>query len=171
MIPFNIVLVAPEIPQNTGSIGRLAVSTDSVLHLIDPLGFSLDEKHLRRAGMDYWKHLHLCRYPDWKKFLELNPGAVLHLFSTHGKKSYFDVRYTPGDYLVFGRESAGLPPELYTEYADRLRLIPMPGTFYRSLNLANSVSIALYEALRQTRTAWDSADIPANDLSGESARA
>ena len=102
MTPFNIVLVAPEIPQNTGAIGRLAVSTDSVLHLIDPLGFSLDEKHLLRAGMDYWKHLHLCRYPDWDKFLELNPGAVLHLFSTHGSTSYYDVTYTPGDYLVFG---------------------------------------------------------------------
>ena len=96
MIPFNIVLVAPEIPQNTGSIGRLAVSTGSILHLIDPLGFSLDEKHLRRAGMDYWNHLHFCRYPDWEKFLELNPGAVLHFFSTHGDTSYFDVEYTPG---------------------------------------------------------------------------
>ena len=155
MIPFNIVLVAPEIPQNTGTIGRLAVSTDSVLHLIDPLGFSLDEKHLRRAGMDYWHHLHLCRYPDWEKFLEHNPGAVLHFFSTHGNTSYYDVEYTPGDYLVFGRESAGLPPELYERYADRLRIIPMPGEFSRSLNLANSVSIALYEAMRQTRSAWD----------------
>ena len=170
MIPFNIVLVAPEIPQNTGSIGRLAVSTDSVLHLIDPLGFSLDEKHLRRAGMDYWKKLHLCRYPDWDKFLELNPGAVLHLFSTRGRTSYFDVKYTPGDFLVFGRESAGLPPELYVKYADRLRLIPMPGEFYRSLNLANSVSIALYEALRQNRHHWDSADIPADDLTRKGTR-
>ena len=155
MIPFNIVLVAPEIPQNTGTIGRLAVSTDSVLHLIDPLGFSLDEKHLRRAGMDYWKHLHLCRYTDWEDFLNHNPDAVLHFFSTHGDTSYYDVEYKPGDYLVFGRESAGLPPELYERYADRLRIIPMPGEFNRSLNLANSVSIALYEAMRQTRSAWD----------------
>ena len=155
MIPFNIVLVAPEIPQNTGTIGRLAVSTGSILHLIDPLGFSLDEKHLRRAGMDYWKHLHLCRYPDWEKFLEHNPDAVLHFFSTHGNTSYLDVEYTPGDSLVFGRESAGLPPELYERYADRLRIIPMPGEFNRSLNLANSVSIALYEAMRQTRSFWD----------------
>ena len=155
MIPFNIVLVAPEIPQNTGTIGRLAVSTGCVLHLIDPLGFSLDEKHLRRAGMDYWKHLHLCRYPNWEKFLEANPNAVLHFFSTHGNTSYYDVKYTPGDYLVFGRESAGLPPELYERYADRLRIIPMPGEFNRSLNLANSVSIALYEAMRQTRSTWD----------------
>ena len=157
MIPFNIVLVAPEIPQNTGTIGRLAVSTDSILHLIDPLGFSLDEKHLRRAGMDYWNHLHLCRYPNWEKFIELNPDAVLHFFSTHGSTSYYDVEYSPGDYLVFGRESAGLPPELYERYAERLRIIPMPGEFNRSLNLANSVSIALYEAMRQTRSHWEQA--------------
>ena len=155
MIPFNIVLVAPEIPQNTGTIGRLAVSTGCILHLIDPLGFSLDEKHLRRAGMDYWKHLHLCRYPDWEKFIELNPDAVLHFFSTHGSTSYYDAEYAPGDYLVFGRESAGLPPELYERYSDRLRIIPMPGEFSRSLNLANSVSIALYEAMRQTRSHWE----------------
>ena len=155
MIPFNIVLVAPEIPQNTGTIGRLAVSTDSILHLIDPLGFSLDEKHLRRAGMDYWQHLDLHRYTDWENFLELNPDATLHFFSTHGNTSYYDVEYSPGDYLVFGRESAGLPPELYERYADRLRIIPMPGEFNRSLNLANSVSIALYEAMRQTRSHWE----------------
>ena len=156
MIPFNIVLVAPEIPQNTGTIGRLAVSTDSVLHLIDPLGFSLDEKHLRRAGMDYWKYLDLRRYTDWENFLELNPDAVLHFFSTHGNTSYYDVEYTPGDYLVFGRESAGLPPELYERYADRLRILPMPGKFNRSLNLANSVSIVFYEAMRQNEALLDS---------------
>lgn len=156
MIPFHIVLVAPEIPQNTGTIGRLAVSTDSVLHLIDPLGFSLDEKHLRRAGMDYWQHLDLHRYTDWENFLELNPDATLHFFSTHGDTSYYDVKYSPGDYLVFGRESAGLPPELYERYADRLRIIPMPGKFNRSLNLANSVSIVFYEAMRQNEALLDS---------------
>ena len=155
MIPFNIVLVAPEIPQNTGTIGRLAVSTDSVLHLIDPLGFSLDEKHLRRAGMDYWQHLDLHRYTDWENFLELNPDATLHFFSTHGDTSFYDVKYYPGDYLVFGKESAGLPEEFYEKYRDRMRIIPMPGKFYRSLNLANSVSIALYEAMRQNRDFWE----------------
>lgn len=155
MIPFNIVLVAPEIPQNTGTIGRLAVSTGSILHLIDPLGFSLDEKHLKRAGMDYWQHLDLHRYTDWEHFLECNPDAVLHFFSTHGSTSFYDAQYAPGDYLVFGKESAGLPPELYERYQDRLRIIPMPGSFSRSLNLANSVSIALYEAMRQTRDQWE----------------
>ena len=151
MKPFHIVLVAPEIPQNTGTIGRLAVSTDAVLHLIDPLGFSLEDKYLKRAGLDYWRFLDLHRYRDWEEFLgALEEGARLLFFSTHGEKSYFDERYLPGDYLVFGRESAGLPEEFCTRYCDSLRVIPMPGEHSRSLNLANAVSIVLYEALRQT---------------------
>ena len=151
----NIVLVEPEIPQNCGNIARTCAATGCRLHLIRPLGFDISEKAVKRAGMDYWNHLHLCRYPNWEKFIELNPDAVLHFFSTHGSTSYYDVEYSPGDYLVFGRESAGLPPELYERYADRLRIIPMPGEFNRSLNLANSVSIALYEAMRQTRSHWE----------------
>ena len=151
MTPFNIVLVAPEIPQNTGTIGRLAVSTDSVLHLIDPLGFSLEDKYLKRAGLDYWQFLDLHRYEDWESFSSsLSPETRLFFFSTHGERSFFDERYRPGDYLVFGRESSGLPPEFYSRYRDELRIIPMPGTHSRSLNLANAVSIVLYEALRQT---------------------
>lgn len=151
MTPFNIVLVAPEIPQNTGTIGRLAVSTDAVLHLIDPLGFSLEDKYLKRAGLDYWQHLELHRYPRWEDFIAAaGTSARLLFFSTHGEKSYFDENYRPGDYLVFGRESSGLPPEFYDRYRDFLRVIPMPGTHSRSLNLANAVSIVLYEALRQT---------------------
>ena len=155
MIVFNLVLVAPEIPQNTGTIGRLAVAADARLHLIEPLGFSLDEKHLRRAGMDYWQHLDLSVYPNWEEFLARNPGANLLFLSTKGERSYYDVRYQEGDYLVFGRESAGLPPEFYTRYRDRLYRIPMPGRFNRSLNLANAASIVLYEALRQTRDRWE----------------
>ena len=152
MKPFHIVLVAPEIPQNTGTIGRLAVSTDSVLHLIDPLGFSLEDKYLKRAGLDYWQFLELHRHRDWKEFLSgLAPDSRLRFFSTHGGKSCFAERYLPGDYLVFGRESSGFPPEFYTRYRDELRVIPMPGEHSRSLNLANAVSIVLYEALRQTR--------------------
>ena len=151
MKPFHIVLVAPEIPQNTGTIGRLAVSTDAVLHLVDPLGFSLEDKYLKRAGLDYWQFLDLHRYRDWEEFLGvLEEGARLLFFSTHGEKSCFDEKYLPGDYLVFGRESAGLPQEFYTRYRDSLRVIPMPGEHSRSLNLANAVSIVLYEALRQT---------------------
>jgi len=149
--PFHIVLVAPEIPQNTGTIGRLAVSTDAVLHLVDPLGFSLEDKYLKRAGLDYWQFLDLRRHRDWNDFLDSKEaGARLLFFSTHGEKSYFDETYAPGDYLVFGRESAGLPAEFYDRYREDLRLIPMPGTHSRSLNLANAVSIVLYEALRQT---------------------
>lgn len=151
---FNITLFEPEIPQNTGSIGRLCVSTDCRLHLIEPLGFSLEDKYLKRAGMDYWNKLDYAIYPDWQKFLDTNPDAVLHFFSTHGDTCFYDVDYKPGDYLVFGKESAGLPEEFYEKYRDRMRIIPMPGKFYRSLNLANSVSIALYEAMRQNRKAW-----------------
>ena len=149
---FRIVLVAPEIPQNTGTIGRLAVSTDAVLHLVDPLGFSLEDKYLKRAGLDYWQFLDLHRHRDWDDFLAAKEdGARMLFFSTHGERSYFDERYVPGDYLVFGRESAGLPAEFYDRYREDLRLIPMPGAHSRSLNLANAVSIVLYEALRQTR--------------------
>ena len=155
MVNFNITLFQPEIPQNTGSIGRLCVSTGCKLHLIEPLGFSLEDKYLKRAGMDYWNKLDYTTYPDWERFLELNPNAVMHFFSTHGKTGFYDVEYTPGDYLVFGRESAGLPQEFYEKYSDRMRIIPMPGEFFRSINLANSVSIALYEAMRQTRSVWD----------------
>ena len=151
MNPFNIVLVAPEIPQNTGTIGRLAVSTDSVLHLIDPLGFSLEDKYLKRAGLDYWRYLDLHRYRDWTEFTDALPDeARLFFFSTHGEHSFFDEKYRPGDYLVFGRESSGLPADFYTRYRDDLRIIPMSGAHSRSLNLANAVSIVLYEALRQT---------------------
>lgn len=151
MTPFHIVLVAPEIPQNTGTIGRLAVATDAVLHLVDPLGFSLEDKYLKRAGLDYWQFLTLHRWKNWQEFLDsLRPDARLLFFSTHGEKSYFAEKYRPGDYLVFGRESAGLPPEFYARYRESLRVIPMPGKHSRSLNLANAVSIVLYEALRQT---------------------
>ena len=151
MKPFHIVLVAPEIPQNTGTIGRLAVSTGAVLHLVEPLGFSLEDKYLKRAGLDYWRFLDLHRYRDWEEFLGTLPAdARLLFFSTHGERSYFDEKYHPGDYLVFGRESAGLPQEFYICYRESLRLIPMPGEHSRSLNLANAVSIVLYEALRQT---------------------
>lgn len=151
MAKFNIVLVAPEIPQNTGTIGRLAVSTDACLHLIEPLGFSLEDKFLKRAGLDYWQYLDLRVYPDWENFLMRNPGANLWFFSTHGEKSFWDIEYAESDYLVFGRESAGLPPDFYTRYREKLAVIPMPGAHHRSLNLANAVSIVLYEAMRQNR--------------------
>ncbi len=148
-LPFNIVLFEPEIPQNTGTIGRLAVSTDSKLHLIEPLGFSLEDKYLKRAGLDYWQHLALSRYANWQEFLGKNMPERMFFISTHGEKSFFDAEFRPGDFLVFGKESAGLPANFYEQYRDDMLLIPMPGKFSRSLNLANAVSIVLYEALRQ----------------------
>ncbi len=151
MSRFHIVLVAPEIPQNTGTIGRLCVSTDVKLHLIEPLGFSLDEKHLKRAGMDYWPHLELAVYGNWDEFLAANSEAHLLFFSTKGAATYWDISYPEESFLVFGSESHGFPPEFYERYHDRLATIPMEGKFYRSLNLANAASIVLYEALRQAR--------------------
>lgn len=145
----DIVLVAPEIPQNTGTIGRLCVCTDTRLHLIRPLGFDLDESRIRRAGMDYWQFLDLQVHDDWEAFLEARKPGRMILATTKTDTSIYTWQYADGDCLVFGNEGGGLPPELYVRYADALRTIPMPGKNARSHNLANSVSIVLYEALRQ----------------------
>ncbi len=150
MLPFHIVLYAPEIPQNTGTIGRLCVCTGAVLHLIDPLGFQIDDAHLRRAGLDYWPFLEWHRHPDWDAFLaECQPPRLVFL-SSKTRRSFFALKSQPGDYLVFGNEQHGLPTEFYTRYADSLYTLPMPGPHARCHNLANAASIALYEALRQT---------------------
>ncbi len=149
---FHLVLVHPEIPQNTGGIGRLCVSNECSLHLIKPLGFSLDDKYVKRAGMDYWPHLDWHVYEDWEEFLERNPGAPMWFFSTKASRSYWEVEYPEGCYLVFGSEGSGLPPEFYQRYGEQLVQIPMTGEFHRSLNLANSAAVGLYEALRQNRS-------------------
>ncbi len=149
-VKFNIVLVEPEIPQNTGNIGRICVSTECRLHLIKPYGFILDDKHLRRAGMDYWQHLDVTEYENWDDFLSRNPNAEMVFFSTKGDRSYWDVDYRDDLYLVYGSESKGLPVEFYDRYAEQLCTIPMPGTHSRSLNLANSVALGIYEGLRQS---------------------
>ena len=149
MKPFNIVLFSPEIPQNTGTIGRLAVSTNSKLHLIEPLGFSLEDKFLKRAGLDYWQFLNPSIYKDWEDFLNKQNPERMFFISTHGRKDFFDVEFKEGDYLVFGRESAGLPEEFHRRYPEQFCRIPMPGEFSRSLNLANSVALGIYEGLRQ----------------------
>ncbi len=146
----NVVLVAPEIPQNTGNIGRLCVSTGSKLHLIKPLGFSLEDKYLKRAGMDYWRHVDYNLYENWDEFLVRNPDPVLYFFSTKTDAVFWDCPYQAGCYLVFGNEGSGLPPDFYTRYWDKMFTIPMPGEFFRSLNIANSVGIALYEGIRRT---------------------
>jgi tRNA (cytidine/uridine-2'-O-)-methyltransferase len=144
----NIVLYEPEIPANTGNIGRTCVATGTRLHLIEPLGFRLDEKSLRRAGMDYWPQLDVTRYLNFQDFLEKNPGARIYMATTKGQKVYTEVSYEPDCYIMFGKESAGIPEEILRENPKTAVRIPMIGET-RSLNLGNSVAIVLYEALRQ----------------------
>jgi tRNA (cytidine/uridine-2'-O-)-methyltransferase len=149
---YNIVLVNPEIPQNSGNIGRLCVSTDTRLHLIEPLGYSLDDKYLKRSGMDYWRHLDVSVYADWNEFLDRNSGADLFFFSTKAEKILWECPYTNNCFLVFGSEGSGLPPEFYDIYRDYMYKLPMNGEFHRSLNLANSAAVALFEGLRRNYT-------------------
>ncbi len=162
----NVVLLEPEIPANTGNIGRTCLAAGARLHLVEPLGFLLTEKALRRAGMDYWNDLDVTRYVDFADFLQKNQGANLYLASTKARRLYTEVAYGPDCYLMFGKESAGIPEEILVQYPETAVRIPMmPGI--RSLNLSNSVAIVLYEALRQggfsgmqtqgslTRCAWD----------------
>lgn len=144
----NIVLHEPEIPANTGNIGRTCVATNTRLHLIEPLGFRLNEKNLKRAGMDYWKHLDVRTYIDYNDFLEKNPGAKIYMATTKAPKVYTEVNYEPDCYIMFGKESAGIPEEILKANPDTCVRIPMIGET-RSLNLSNSVAIVLYEALRQ----------------------
>lgn len=144
----NIVLYEPEIPANTGNIGRTCVATDTRLHLIEPLGFKLNEKMLLRAGLDYWDKLDVTVYSDYGDFLSRNPGARIYMATTKAQKVYTDIAYEPDCFLMFGKESAGIPEEMLIENQERCMRIPMWGDI-RSLNLSNSVSIVLYEALRQ----------------------
>ena len=144
----NIVLHEPEIPANTGNIGRTCVATGSTLHLIEPLGFRLNEKEIKRAGMDYWEHLDVRRYDDYKDFCEKNPDAKIWFATTKAKHTYTDVEFGPDDYIMFGKESAGIPEEILVDHEENCIRIPMLPQI-RSLNLSNSVSIVLYEALRQ----------------------
>lgn len=144
-----VVLVAPEIPQNTGAIGRLCVCLGIPLHLIEPLGFNLDESRIRRAGLDYWPHLDLHVHAHWDAFLQDVAPKRLFFLSTKTERSLYSCHFEAGDCLVFGKESSGLPPDFYSRYEDRLFTIPMPGEHARSHNLSNSVSIAAYEAYRQ----------------------
>ena len=144
----NIVLYEPEIPANTGNIGRTCVATGTRLHLIEPLGFKLNEKSLKRAGMDYWKDLDVTTYIDYQDFLEKNPGAKIYMSTTKAHKVYTEVDYESDCYIMFGKESAGIPEEILVEHEEDCMRIPMNGDI-RSLNLGNSVAIVLYEALRQ----------------------
>ena len=144
----NIVLYEPEIPANTGNIGRTCVATNTRLHLIEPLGFSLEEKQLKRAGMDYWKDLDVTTYVNWEDFCTKNPNAKVYYATTKAHHVYSEVLYEPDCYIMFGKESAGIPEEILKEHPNTCVRIPMVGET-RSLNLSNSVAIVLYEALRQ----------------------
>jgi tRNA (cytidine/uridine-2'-O-)-methyltransferase len=145
---FNIVLVEPEIPPNTGNVGRLCLATGSTLHLVEPFGFRIDDKQLKRAGLDYWNEVQLR---TWKNFGELQQAhdrsARYFFLTTKSKRAYFDIKFQPGDFLVFGRETKGLPEALLAANAANSLTIPMQGT--RSLNLATAVTIVLFEAVRQ----------------------
>lgn len=144
----HIILHQPEIPQNTGNIGRTCVATGTSLHLIEPLGFRLNEKELKRAGMDYWERLDVTRYMDFNDFKEKHPGAKIWMATTKAKRSYTEVSFGMDDFIMFGKESAGIPEEILVENEENCIRIPM-GNDIRSLNLSNSVAIVLYEALRQ----------------------
>lgn len=144
----NIVLHEPEIPENTGNIGRTCVATGSVLHLIKPLGFVIDDKHLKRAGLDYWPKLKYFVYESYEDFLAKNPNAKIFYATTKAKRCYSEVSFGPDDFIMFGKESAGIPEEILVDNEPTCIRIPMWGDI-RSLNLGNSVAIILYEALRQ----------------------
>ena len=152
---FHIVLIEPEIPHNAGAAGRLALATDSTLHLVQPLGFSLEDKYVRRTGLDYWQDVKLR---VWENFAELQaaagPAARFWFLSTKAARSPWQADFQPGDYLVFGRETRGLPKDLITSAADQALRIPMAPGGTRSLNLATAIAIVLYEAVRQQDPAW-----------------
>ena len=150
---FNVVLVHPQIPPNTGNIGRLCVNTGATLHLIEPLGFSIDDKALRRAGLDYWPKLDLVVWESLEKFIESVDMKRCFLATTKSQKPYFEAKFQPGDYLLFGSETSGLPTELLQKYKEQTITIPMTKEG-RSLNLAVSVGIVLYEAIRQNYQAF-----------------
>ncbi len=144
----HVILHQPEIPANTGNIGRTCVATGTSLHLIEPLGFRLDEKSVKRAGMDYWSQLDLKRYVNFEDFQEKNPDAKIWMATTKAKHVYSDVSFGPNDFIMFGKESAGIDEEILVEYEETCIRIPMLDSI-RSLNLSNSVAVVLYEALRQ----------------------
>ncbi len=146
----NIILHQPEIPANTGNIGRTCLAAGCSLHLIEPLGFRLNAKELKRAGMDYWEHLEVFRYINFEEFTDKHPGAKIWMATTKARHIYTDVSYAPEDFIMFGRESAGIPEEILAENEAACIRIPMREQI-RSLNLANAVSIVLYEALRQNQ--------------------
>ncbi len=150
---FSVVLLYPEIPQNTGNIGRMCAYTGCALHLIHPLGFEISDRHLRRSGMDYWKELAVNDHMSWEAFLESpeRPEGKIYLFTTHADRTFWDVEYRPGDGLLFGNEGHGAPPEVHDWAGENRIKIPQMVAGLRSLNLSTSAGIAVYEAMRQNR--------------------
>ncbi len=148
---FNIVLVEPEIPPNTGSIARLCGATNSVLHLVHPLGFSTDDRDLKRAGLDYWQHVEIVHWDNLEVLLKAVNENSLKFFTTKTTRDYSDAVYRPGDFLVFGKETKGLPAEIRHNYHELCYTLPMENRHIRSLNLAMTAGIVLYEALRQQK--------------------
>ncbi|WOD42470.1 tRNA (cytidine(34)-2'-O)-methyltransferase [Hwangdonia lutea] len=148
-MPLNIVLIEPEIPNNTGNIGRLALASGSKLHLVKPFGFKIDDTRLKRAGLDYWQHLSVTYYDNIEQFFELNKDENMVFLSSHGTRNHWDIPFKDNLFLIFGKESVGLPKSVTEAYADRLYKIPLYSQHVRSLNLANAVSILVYEGLKQ----------------------
>lgn len=148
---FNIVLVEPEIPPNTGTIARLCGATNTILHLVHPLGFSTDDKHLKRAGLDYWQHVQIVHWQDFDSFLSAQNERNLYFFTTKVARSYTDAQFKKGDFLLFGKETKGISEDVLQLYHDRCYTLPMENPHIRSLNLAMTVGIVLYEALRQNK--------------------
>lgn len=145
----NIVLIAPEIPNNTGNIGRLALASGSNLHLVKPFGFEINDARLKRAGLDYWQHLNLHYYENIEDFFSKNKDANMAFLSSHGKQKHWDISFEDNLFLVFGKESVGLPKSIVENYLEKLYKIPIYNKEVRSLNLANAVGIVVYEGLRQ----------------------
>lgn len=147
--PFNIVLVEPEIPPNTGSIARLCGATDTILHLVKPLGFSTDDKQLKRAGLDYWEFVKIVYWENLEDFLRAQDEETLYFLSKKVARPYTEIAFKPGDFLIFGKETKGLPEEILRHYHDRCYAIPMSNPSIRSINLAMAAAVVLYEAIRQ----------------------
>ncbi len=150
---FNIVLIAPEIPMNTGNIGRLSLASGSKLHLVKPFGFELDDKRVKRAGLDYWQHISLFIYEDMDDFFTKNKGKKFAFLSSHGSQDYCSIDYEEEMFLIFGKESVGLPEDLVMENLDSVYNIPLYSPHIRSLNLANAVGIVVYEGIRNLKMA------------------
>jgi tRNA (cytidine/uridine-2'-O-)-methyltransferase len=150
-MPLNIVLIEPEIPNNTGNIGRLALASDSCLHLVKPFGFQIDDTKLKRAGLDYWKHVTIIYYDSVDDFFNINKDQNMVFLSSHGHKNHWDIPFENNMFLIFGKESVGLPKSITEKYSESLYKIPLYSSHVRSLNLANAVGIVVYEGLKQLK--------------------